>query len=81
MKNGGRVRIGNRLQAVVLTVPGLVRDDGFVVNLPILGWRDVALHSMAEDRLGVAMSVENNATAAAFGKVYTRPDVERRCVV
>lgn len=70
-----------RTEAVVLTVPGLVRSDGFVVHLPILGWRNVNLKAMAEEALGVPVSIENNANASAFGEVYLRPDMERDCVV
>lgn len=70
-----------RIDAVVLTVPGLVRSDGFVVHLPILGWRDVDLQTMTEQVLQVPTSVENNANAAAFGEVYLRPRLERDCVL
>lgn len=71
----------DRVDAVVLTVPGLVRSDGFVVHLPILGWRDVNLQAMAEEMLQVPTTVENNANAAAFGEVYLRPELERDCVL
>lgn len=70
-----------RIQAAVLTVPGLVRDDGFVVHLPILGWRDINVRELAAQAIGLPTTVENNANAAAFGEVYTRPGIDRRCVV
>jgi N-acetylglucosamine repressor len=56
-----------------VTVPGLVRSDGFVVHLPILGWRDVNLARMLGERLDVPILVENNANAAAFGEAYVFP--------
>lgn len=69
------------IEAVVLTVPGLVRSDGFVVHLPILGWRDVNLQALAEAALSLPVTVENNANAAAFGEVYLRPQLDRDCVL
>lgn len=70
-----------RIDAVVLTVPGLVRSDGFVVHLPILGWRDLNLQVMAEQTLQVPTTVENNANAAALGELYLRPQLERDCML
>ncbi len=72
---------GRSIEAVVLTVPGLVRSDGFVVHLPILGWRDVNLQAIAEAALSLPATVENNANAAAFGEVYLRPQMDRDCVL
>lgn len=70
-----------KIGAAVLTVPGLVRSDGFVVHLPILGWRNVDLRAKAEKALSIRTTVENNANAAAFGEVYLRPQLERDCVL
>ena len=56
-----------------VTVPGLVRRDGFVVHLPILGWREVKLAEMLGERLDLPVLVENNANAAAFGEAYVFP--------
>jgi predicted NBD/HSP70 family sugar kinase len=53
-----------------MTVPGLVRSDGFVVHLPILGWKDVNVQALAESELHLPTVVENNANAAAFGEAY-----------
>lgn len=76
-----RLPRGKTIDAVVLTVPGLVRLDGFVVHLPILGWRDVNVQALAEAALRLPVTVENNANAAAFGEVYLRPQLARDCVL
>ena len=54
-------------------MPGLVRSDGFVLYLPILGWRDVNFLALARKVVRVPVSIENDANAAAFGEVYRLP--------
>jgi len=76
-----RKKYRRRLRALGITVPGLVRSDGFVVNLPILGWKDVNLQVLAEAELGVPTSIVNNANAAAFGELYTQPSLQQDSVV
>ncbi len=66
-------RFRGRVRAIGVTVPGLVRSDGFVLHLPILGWRDVNFLALARKVVRVPVSIENNANAAAFGEVYRRP--------
>jgi N-acetylglucosamine repressor len=63
----------DRIQAIGVTVPGLVRSDGFVLHLPILGWRDVNFLQLTATRLDLPVNIENNANAAAFGEVYCSP--------
>jgi N-acetylglucosamine repressor len=70
-----------RLRSIGITVPGLVRSDGYVVHLPILGWKDVNLRALAEEALSVPVFVENNAHAAAFGEVYTQPGLQADAIV
>jgi len=62
-----------RIRAIGVTVPGLVRSDGFVLHLPILGWRDVNFLALAGQHFDIPVSIENNANAAAFGEVYRYP--------
>jgi N-acetylglucosamine repressor len=76
-RSGGR----GRLRSVGITVPGLVRSDGYVVHLPILGWKNVNLRALAEAALSVPVLVENNAHAAAFGEVYTQPSMQTDAIV
>ncbi|MDP1730842.1 MAG: ROK family protein [Devosia sp.] len=61
------------VRAVGVTVPGLVRSDGYVINLPILGWKKLNLARMLDQELDVPCYVENNANAAAFGEIYSSP--------
>lgn len=64
-----------------VTVPGLVTNDGFIVNLPILGWRETNLRSLLSVIPGLHFSIENNSNAAAFGAVYTQPETQVPCTV
>lgn len=66
-------RYARTLRAVGVTVPGLVKSDGFVINLPILKWQNVALGALLEQALDLPCHVENNAHAAAFGYIYSDP--------
>jgi predicted NBD/HSP70 family sugar kinase len=66
-------RFKGRIRAIGVTVPGLVRSDGFVLHLPILGWRNVNFLALAEQSFDIPISIENNANAAAFGEVYCNP--------
>jgi N-acetylglucosamine repressor len=66
-------RYRGRVRAVGVTVPGLVRSDGLVVHLPILGWRDVNFLGLARRSIRIPVSIENNTNAAAFGEVYRHP--------
>jgi len=74
-------RFGQNIRSVGATVPGLVTLDGDVVHLPILGWRDVNLRARLSEAVGVPCFVENNATAAAFGAVYTQPSLQKDCAI
>jgi predicted NBD/HSP70 family sugar kinase len=71
----GNPRYANRIRSVGVTVPGLVRSDGYVIYLPILGWRDLDLAPLLAESVGLNCVVENNANAAAFGAVYTEPAI------
>ena len=69
------------IQALGVTVPGLVRSDGHVINLPILGWKNVALGALIASRVELPCQVENNANAAAFGHMYSAPRPDHGLVV
>ncbi|MET3927389.1 ROK family transcriptional regulator [Devosia sp. 2618] len=69
------------IRAMVVTVPGLVRRDGHVVNLPILGWKDVNLTPLIADRIDLPCHIENNANATAFGHIYSDPRPHHGVVV
>src|SRR4051794_33555544 len=50
-------RFHGRIRAIGVTVPGLVRSDGFVLHLPILGWRDVNFLALAAQHFDIPVSI------------------------
>ena len=74
-------RFADKIRSMGVTVPGLVTLDGDVVNLPILGWRDLNLKTLLRKAVPLPCLVENNATAAAFGSVYTLPSLPSDCTI
>lgn len=60
---------GSRLFGVGVGVPGLVdHASGTLLFAPNLGWRDVPVRKLWQDRFGVPVVVENEADAAALGE-------------
>ena len=76
-----RARFGATIKAMCVTVPGLVRRDGHVVNLPILGWKDINLAALLTAATDLPCHIENNANAAAFGHIYSDPRPHHGVVV
>lgn len=74
-------RYRGKIQWGGVTVPGLVRTDGYVVNLPILGWTQTNFQDHLSAVTDVPFSIENNANAAAFGAVYTQTGVQVNCSI
>ena len=74
-------RFKNRIHSLGVTVPGIVTAEGFVINLPILGWKSVDLLAELSKRIDLPSFVENNANAAAFGAVYTQPSLPSVCTI
>ncbi|MCY0901252.1 MAG: ROK family protein [Firmicutes bacterium] len=57
------------LSGVGVAVPGLVdHRSGTVLHAPNLGWRDVPLQSLLEDRMGQPVWVDNEANVAALAE-------------
>jgi predicted NBD/HSP70 family sugar kinase len=48
--------------------PGVVDTDGLVVSAPNLGWHNLALRSLVERELGVAVEVANDANVAVLAE-------------
>ena len=61
------------IRAIGVTVPGLVSSDGLVLNLPILGWREVNFLAPAKRTFCLPIAIENDTNAVAFGEVYRHP--------
>jgi predicted NBD/HSP70 family sugar kinase len=59
---------------VGVSVPGLVeRVDGRLVRSPNLGWRDVRIRAILENRLNLPVFVENDANAAVLSELWYGP--------
>ena len=76
----GRLRAadGAEVSGLGVSIGGNVAEQRVVTRAPFLGWRDVALADLLEDRLGVPVTVENDVTALTtaeqwFGAVRGRP--------
>ena len=74
-------RFAGKIRAAGVTVPGLVTSEGFIVYLPILGWKNVNLLGMLKNATTIPCFVENNAKAAAFGSIYTMPSLPSICTI
>ncbi len=74
-------RYRGKIHSGGVTLPGLVRTDGYVVNLPILGWTQTNFNDYLSAVTDVPFSIENNANAAAFGAVYTQTGVQVNCTI
>lgn len=74
-------RYAGKIRSAGITVPGIVTADGFVVNLPIMGWKQVDLLGLLAKTIDIPCFVENDANAAAFGSTYTEPEMPRICTV
>lgn len=63
-----------RFLAVGVSVPGLLeRPEGRLVFSPNLGWSDVPLRALLEERLNLPVHVENDANAAALSELWYGP--------
>ena len=73
-----RAADGAEVSGLGVSIGGNVAEQRVVTRAPFLGWRDVALADLLEDRLGVPVTVENDVTALTtaeqwFGAVRGRP--------
>jgi len=64
-------QLGLRPLGLGVGVPGLVNArQGLVVFAPNLGWRDVPLRQIWNQRFGLPVYIENEANLAALGEYY-----------
>ncbi|WP_258881570.1 ROK family protein [Paenibacillus sp. sptzw28] len=56
------------LVGIGIGVPGIVNDRGDVLFAPNLGWTQVPLESMIEERFSVPVTIDNEANAGAQGE-------------
>ena len=76
-----KTRFRGRLKSVGVTVPGLATSEGFVLNLPIMGWKNFDLSAVLKEQIRLPCFVENDANAAAFGALYTEPSLPTECTI
>jgi len=58
-----------KIRGIGVGVPSFVLErDGTVVWAPALGWRDVPLKRLLEDRFGIPSFIENDVNLAALGE-------------
>ncbi len=70
-----------QIRGLGVTVPGLVRSDGLIVHLPVLGWKNVNFLEQATAKTRIPVFIENNTNAAAFGEIYTFPRPDRDFII
>ena len=49
-------------------VPGLVNNEGHILLVPNLGWKNIRLKEEIENEFGITVIVENEANAGAYGE-------------
>lgn len=63
-----------RLTGVGVSLPGLIdRIEGSLIRSPNLGWRDVPVRSILEEKLQLPVHLENDANAAALAELWYGP--------
>lgn len=63
-----------KFAGVGVSVPGLIRrETGEVAVSPNLGWTDLPIKALLEEKLGLPVYVENDANAAAFSELWYGP--------
>lgn len=65
----------SRLLGVGVGSPGVISEDGVVLEAPNIGWQGVPLRQLLQDELGVPVVVGNDANAAAQAE-YTLGETE-----
>ncbi|MTW84439.1 ROK family protein [Virgibacillus dakarensis] len=50
-------------------VPGTVSNDGEILVAPNLGWRNISLKEIVEEKYNLPVTVENEANAGAYGEL------------
>jgi len=71
-----------RIIGLGIGAPGITRSaDGVVVSAPALGWTDVPLKRLLEERLGLPVYVENDVNLAALGECWKGAGKGKRNVI
>lgn len=73
-------RFKGKILSLCVTVPGPVASNGYIIDLPQLGWKNIELFSLFA-ATGIPCFTENNTDAAAFGSVYARNNTPAICTI
>jgi glucokinase-like ROK family protein len=65
-----------RVKGIGIASPGLIDDEGVVVEASNLNWQDVPLRDLVIDAHGIPTVVENDANAGALAEKYYGAGVE-----
>jgi predicted NBD/HSP70 family sugar kinase len=77
----GQPRYAGKIRSLCVTIPGPVAANGFIVHLPILGWKNVNILPLFSESTKLPCFAENNADAAAFGSIYTQNSSPNVCTI
>jgi predicted NBD/HSP70 family sugar kinase len=65
-----------KINGLCVSVPGFVGLDGVLLNAPKVGWRDVPIKQMLEQRFTFPTAAENDANVSAFAEWYLTPGLQ-----
>lgn len=68
----------NRIRGLCVSVPGFVSLDSVLLSAPKVGWREVPMKRLLDERFKMATAVENDANVSAFAEWYLTPDLRNR---
>jgi len=66
----------NTIEGIGISLPGLVDSDGTKLYVPQFKWRDIPLVEEVSEQIGLPVSLENDANAAALAELwFGRPEI------
>ena len=67
---------GNTIEGIGISLPGLVDSGGTKLYVPQFKWRDIPLVEEVSAQIGLPVSLENDANAAALAELwFGRPEI------
>jgi predicted NBD/HSP70 family sugar kinase len=67
---------GNTIEGIGISLPGLVDSEGTKLYVPQFKWRDIPLVEEVSAQIGLPVSLENDANAAALAELwFGRPEI------
>ena len=66
----------NTIEGIGISLPGLVDSEGTKLYVPQFKWRDIPLVEEVSEQIGLPVSLENDANAAALAELwFGRPEI------